>query len=53
MIPTNSSELDPIFGLATDTLWGLACKASDLQAVARIYELKHRDGSKPLILFAL
>jgi len=51
MILTNSSKLDPIFGLATDTLWGLACKASDLQAVERIYELKHRDGNKPLILF--
>lgn len=43
--------LDPIFGLATDTVWGLACRAKDPQSVARIYELKKRDGSKPLVLF--
>ena len=44
-------ELDPIFGLATDTVWGLACKASDHLSVSKIFELKKRDGNKPLILF--
>ncbi len=51
MIPLEDAKIDPIFGLATDTLWGLACKASDLRAVDRIYKLKQRDGQKPLVLF--
>ena len=33
-------NLDPLFGIATDTLWGLACRASDRKSVARIFELK-------------
>ena len=45
-------DLDPLFGLATDTLWGLACKANDLESVSKIFNLKQRDGRKPLILFA-
>ncbi|MEE2923846.1 MAG: L-threonylcarbamoyladenylate synthase [bacterium] len=44
-------NLDPLFGIATDTLWGLACRAADRKSVARIFELKKRDGQKPLILF--
>ena len=47
----NHLELDPLFGLATDTLWGLACKAADSNSVSRIFELKKRDDQKPLILF--
>ena len=48
----DSIKLDPIFGLATDTVWGLACKAKDYVSVSRIFELKKRDENKPLILFA-
>ena len=51
MLPINHLDLDPLFGLATDTLWGLACKAADLKSVTRIFELNKRDGNKPLILF--
>ena len=51
MSPINHLDLDPLFGMATDTLWGLACRASDSDSVSRIFELKKRDGQKPLILF--
>ena len=32
----------------TDTLYGLGCSALDGKAVARIYEIKKREGKKPL-----
>jgi L-threonylcarbamoyladenylate synthase len=43
--------MDEVFALATDTAWGLACDASDQKLTERIYSLKGRDFSKPLILF--
>ncbi len=33
----------------TDTIWGIGCDATRAEAVARIYELKHRRDSKALI----
>jgi L-threonylcarbamoyladenylate synthase len=39
---------------ATDTVWGLICRIDSDQAeenVARIYAIKQREASKPLILF--
>ena len=36
----------------TDTIWGLGCDATNPEAVKRIYELKHRDDSKSLVLLA-
>ena len=33
----------------TDTIWGLGCDATNQAAVAKIYALKKRDLSKPLI----
>ena len=36
----------------TDTVWGLGCDATDPEAVARIYALKHRSDSKSLVLLA-
>ena len=36
----------------TDTVWGLGCDATDPQAVARIFEIKRRSGSKSLVLLA-
>ena len=36
----------------TDTVWGIGCDATNPEAVARIYEIKHRADSKSLVLLA-
>lgn len=36
----------------TDTVWGLGCDATDPEAVAKIYAIKHRSDSKALVLLA-
>ena len=36
----------------TDTIWGLGCDATNPEAVARIYDIKHRSDSKSLVLLA-
>ncbi len=39
---------------ATDTVWGLVCRIDSTEAkdnVARIYAIKQREATKPLILF--
>ena len=36
----------------TDTVWGLGCDATNPEAVARIYSIKHRSDSKSLVLLA-
>ena len=36
----------------TDTIWGLGCDATNPDAVARIYLVKHRSDSKSLVLLA-
>jgi len=36
----------------TDTVWGLGCDATNAAAVARIFEIKQRSGSKSLVLLA-
>ena len=41
-----------ILGFETDTVWGLGCLPNDRKAVDKIYEIKGRDRSKPLILMA-
>ena len=33
----------------TDTVWGIGCDATNEKAVAKVYEIKHRDDSKALI----
>jgi L-threonylcarbamoyladenylate synthase len=33
----------------TDTVWGLGCDATNAEAVAKVYAIKHRDDSKALI----
>lgn len=36
----------------TDTVWGLGCDATNPSAVKRIFDIKHRDDSKSLVLLA-
>lgn len=36
----------------TDTVWGIGCDATNPEAVARVYEIKHRSDSKALVLLA-
>ena len=36
----------------TDTVWGLGCDATNPEAVAKIYQIKHRADSKSLVLLA-
>ena len=33
----------------TDTVWGIGCDATNVEAVRRVYEIKQRDDSKALI----
>jgi len=41
-----------VLGFETDTVWGLGCLPNDESAVDKIYEIKGRDKSKPLILMS-
>lgn len=36
----------------TDTIWGIGCDATNPEAVAKVYEIKHRSDSKSLVLLA-
>ena len=33
----------------TDTVWGIGCDATNTEAVAKVYKIKHRDDSKAMI----
>ena len=33
----------------TDTVWGIGCDATNADAIARVYAIKHREDSKALI----
>jgi len=43
---------DGVIAFATDTVYGLACLPQHPQAIARIYQIKGRDETKPLILMS-
>ncbi len=45
-------ENDGVIAYVTDTVWGLGCLPSSEKAVKRIYEIKHREAQKPLILMS-
>ena len=45
-------ENDGIIAFVTDTVWGMGCLPTSKLAVERIYEIKHRDSHKPLILMS-
>lgn len=41
-----------IFAYPTDTVWGVGCLPENETACRKIYDIKKRDGAKPLILMA-
>lgn len=41
-----------VIAFVTDTVWGLGCLPNNDEAVEKIYEIKGRDKSKPLILMS-
>ena len=41
-----------IIAFVTDTVWGIGCLPDNKKAVDKIYEIKQRDASKPLILMS-
>ena len=43
---------DGVIAFVTDTVWGIGCLPTNEKAVERIYEIKGRDKSKPLILMS-
>lgn len=43
---------DGVISFVTDTVWGVGCLPTSEKAVDKIYELKGRDRSKPLILMS-
>ena len=49
LIKLNKGE---VLGFETDTVWGLGCLPNDSKAVDKIYEIKGRDRTKPLILMS-
>ena len=43
---------DGVIAYVTDTVWGLGCLPSSEKGVKKIYEIKHREVQKPLILMS-
>ena len=43
---------DGVIAFVTDTVWGLGCLPESEKAVKKIYDIKHRDSKKPLILMS-
>lgn len=43
---------DGVIAFVTDTVWGVGCLPESEKAVEKIYRLKHRENSKPLILMS-
>lgn len=41
---------DGVIAFPTDTVWGIGCLITSEKAINKIYELKGRDRSKPLII---
>ena len=48
----NILENDGVIAFVTDTVWGLGCLPESKKAVEKIYNIKHRDVKKPLILMS-
>lgn len=39
-----------VIAVPTDTIYGLACLAQNSEAIKRVYEIKGRNGNKPLAI---
>ena len=48
----NILKNDGVIAFVTDTVWGIGCLPNSEKAVKRIYEIKHREAKKPLILMS-
>ena len=48
----NILDNDGVIAYVTDTVWGLGCLPQSEKAVKKIYEIKHREPQKPLILMS-
>jgi len=49
---TNQIKQGKIFIYPTDTIYGLGCDATNIQAVNKIKQIKQRDKDKPLSIIA-
>lgn len=43
---------ESVIAFVTDTVWGLGCLPNSENAVKKIYDIKHREAKKPLILMS-
>lgn len=48
----NTLKEGGVIAFVTDTVWGLGCLPNNEKAVKKIYEIKHRESKKPLILMS-
>ena len=48
----NTLKNGGVIAFVTDTVWGLGCLPTSKDGVDKIYEIKGRDRSKPLILMS-
>lgn len=48
----NILNSDGVIAFVTDTVWGLGCLPTSEKAVRKIYDIKHREAKKPLILMS-
>lgn len=48
----NTLKKGGIIAFVTDTVWGIGCLPNNEKAVKKIYQIKHREIKKPLILMS-
>ncbi len=48
----NTLKAGGVIAFVTDTVWGIGCLPDNKKGVEKIYRLKNRDESKPLILMS-
>lgn len=48
----NTLKSGGVIAFVTDTVWGLGCLPESEKAVRKIYDIKHREAKKPLILMS-